>query len=321
LKGVNLDGIDFTEADLSLANLECASLRNSELVGTSLIGSNLKDSDITGACLYGSSRENWTIHGIKCDYIYFDPRCMVCTPEGRLFMPGEFEDLYKQLPTFEYYFEHGFSPVDAVIMDKVVQAINEEKPEIELKLDSFHSRGQPHAKFTVLHKKDVEEARKSIELKYEMRYREIEGKYEAMRECFYAVIKNPTFAIGALDMGDTYNINGKNITGLNVGSGTQIIKEINQTITESGVSGELETELKRLTDSVEKMVADMPEEKAKEVSRDLQTLVTEATSDKPRRKWYTLSGEGLIEAARAVGSLGKPVIYFTQSVLKMLGGV
>ncbi len=39
------------------------------------------------------------------------------------------------------------------------------------------------------------------------------------------------------------------------------------------------------------MVRDMPDEKAKEVTGDLQALVTEASKDQTRRKWYELSGE------------------------------
>jgi len=49
-------------------------------------------------------------------------------PKDRDFRPGEFEELYKQLPTFEYYFEGGFTPLDPLIMNQVVTAINERHP-------------------------------------------------------------------------------------------------------------------------------------------------------------------------------------------------
>lgn len=66
------------------------------------------------------------------------------------------------------------------------------------------------------------------------------------------------------------------------------------------------------------MTAQMPEEQAKEVTQDLQNLTTEAAKDQPRQKWYQLSGQGLIEAAKTVGAIGKPVIESTKAVLGLL---
>ena len=101
----------------------------------------------------------------------------------------------------------------------------------------------------------------------------------------------------------------------------QAIATINKTITEAaGISETLESKLKELSVAVEKMVQNMPEDKAKETTKDLETLAGEAVKKEPRRKWYELSGEGLIEAAKAVGEAGKPVIEITQAVLNLLGG-
>ena len=53
-------------------------------------------------------------------------------------------------------------------MDQVVQAINERRPELELRIESFDSRGQPHVNFTVLHHAYCEEALQSeIKTAYE----------------------------------------------------------------------------------------------------------------------------------------------------------
>jgi hypothetical protein len=54
-------------------------------------------------------------------------------------------------------------------MDQVVQTINEQHPEFELKLDSLHPQGQPHANFTVLHKEHTEEMVQQITNAYETR--------------------------------------------------------------------------------------------------------------------------------------------------------
>lgn len=109
------------------------------------------------------------------------------TPQKRDFIAGEFEDLYKSLPSIEYFFENGFTPIDSVIMNRVVQAINEKHPEFDLKLDSFHSRGIPHAVFTVEHKEAAKEALNQIRTEYKV----LEGKREQLLEVIQMLSNNP----------------------------------------------------------------------------------------------------------------------------------
>ncbi len=90
-------------------------------------------------------------------------------------------------------------------------------------------------------------------------------------------------------------------------------------INESGISDELKAKLKELSEAVEAMTGEMPDDKAKEVTDDLQTLVNETTKEEPRQKWYELSAQGLIEAAKTVGTVGQPVIQTVQEVSKLLG--
>jgi hypothetical protein len=113
------------------------------------------------------------------------------TPSDRDFRPGEFEELYKSLPILTYYFDQGFSPLDPLIMDRVVQAINERHPEFELKLTSFDSREQPHATFTVIHKDYAEEALKQVTTNYEAKIKVLEGKREQLMEVISMLINNP----------------------------------------------------------------------------------------------------------------------------------
>jgi len=187
LTEADLQGGDFKGINLRLVNLTAASFSGADLSGanlceTKMIFANLTDANITAARLYGSARDDWKIDGIKCDYIYLDPEGKERIPKDRDFKPGEFEELYKSLPTIDYYFEDGFTPIDAVIMDKVVQAINERHPEFELKLDSFHSRGQPHVKFTVAYKEVADQAIKQIVSEYETRMEVLEGKKDQLME-------------------------------------------------------------------------------------------------------------------------------------------
>ncbi len=100
----------------------------------------------------------------------------------------------------------------------------------------------------------------------------------------------------------------------------QAFAQINKTITESANRPEtLETKLKDLSDAVQKMTQEMPDAQAKEVIQDLQTLTEEAAKDAPRKKWYDLSGQGIVDAAMAVGVAGKPVIDLTREVMRLLG--
>lgn len=176
----------FNKTDLSEADL-----RNADLREASFIEANLSAADLSGAKLYGTARDDWQIDGIRCEYVYWDRKRAVRTPRDRNFRPGEFEELYKQLPTIAYYFEHGFTPLDPLIMDQVVQAIQAQHPEFELKLDSFHSRGQPHAVFTVLHKADTDRALQQLTAAYEARLAALEGQQAQLLALFGQLVSQP----------------------------------------------------------------------------------------------------------------------------------
>ena len=171
LIGANLSGANLKAALLYLSDLSGADLTEARMISTDLVGAN-----ITGAFLYGTARDNWNIKGIKCDYIYFDKKGKERTPKDRDFRPGEFEELYKALPTFEYYFEKGFTPIDAVVIDQVVQAINKRHPEFHIDIVSFDKRGIPHATFTVLQKEAADLALQKITSAYEKKIKYLEGQ-------------------------------------------------------------------------------------------------------------------------------------------------
>ena len=198
LIAANLSEANLSEANLSGANLSGANLSKANLHLTDLISTDLTKVNITGAWLYATARDNWKIEDIRCDYIYFDPDRSERTPKDRDFKQGEFEELYKSLPTINYYFENGFTPIDAVIMDKVVQAINEKHPHFELRLDSFHSRGQPHAKFTVLHKEVADQALQQIAAEYKTKMKVLEGQKDQLMEVISILSNRPSVIAGTI---------------------------------------------------------------------------------------------------------------------------
>jgi hypothetical protein len=81
---------------------------------------------------------------------------------------------------------------------------------------------------------------------------------------------------------------------------------------------QLKQTLQALTAEVGRLAAKLSKDEAEKVSQDLQTLTSEATSKSPRRKWYELSAEGLIEAAKTVAEMAEPVSTAVKAVLALL---
>ncbi len=114
---------------------------------------------------------------------------------------------------------------------------------------------------------------------------------------------------------------------INIGDNTSLVGDfiVADTIQNSfnkSIASEISLELKRGIQELSKVVADLcnklPVDKARQAARDLKTLTEEATSEKPRRKWYELSAEGLVEAAKTVGECVKPVAKSVKGILTLL---
>jgi len=215
-RGANLTGSNLEEANLSRAifentclkkaNLNKVQAQSVEFKGADLHGTDFRNADlrfatfsnvkISGIKLYAASYEGWILDVVECDYVYLDKEGIEKYPKDREFRSGEFEERYKTLPTIEYYFEHGFTPIDTVIMNKVVQTINETHPEFELRLNNFQSGSQPHAVFTVIHKEYADEALKKITDGYEHKFKELEEKFAN----FYNQLNEPKLISQIIDL-------------------------------------------------------------------------------------------------------------------------
>jgi len=177
LIGAKLVGADLGRADFFAANLERANLARADLRACVLVRSNLTGATLTGANLYGTARDDWIIRDIQCQHIYWDEEGNQRYPRDRDFEPGEFERLYTALPTIEYIFEHGMSPIDPLIMDRVVQAIRERQSEFDIKIDSLNARGlAPSIRFTVKHEEHKEPALAEVRKEYEIKLRQLESE-------------------------------------------------------------------------------------------------------------------------------------------------
>jgi uncharacterized protein YjbI with pentapeptide repeats len=204
LSGADLYGADLCGADLfktnlsrtvlsrvvlSGANLRETDLREAILYRASLIGTILCKANITGAYLFGTIRDDWIIDGIKCEYLFWDINGKRRTPKDRDFRSGEFEKLYKSLPTFEYVFEKGSTLIDIAIIDQIVNDITELHPEWELKIENFHLGGQPHVNFTIRERALIVQVLSQIKTKYEATLNKLEGQYEETNKLLSKAIR------------------------------------------------------------------------------------------------------------------------------------
>jgi hypothetical protein len=84
------------------------------------------------------------------------------------------------------------------------------------------------------------------------------------------------------------------------------------------VQAPLKDALKDLTAKVAELAKQLPPDKAEAVSKDLAALTTEAVSKEPRKPWYQLSADGLLDAAKTVAAMTGPVTTAVKAVLAML---
>jgi len=86
----------------------------------------------------------------------------------------------------------------------------------------------------------------------------------------------------------------------------------------SDAKDDLKEKLKLLTVEVTKLATALSPTQAEHVTNDLGAFVNEATSQNPRKPWYELSGNGLIEAAKTVAEMAAPITTAVRAVLALL---
>lgn len=79
-------------------------------------------------------------------------------------------------------------------------------------------------------------------------------------------------------------------------------------------------QLLKAINEINKQVTPENAESAESMARDVENLVKEATSAKPRRKWYEVSVDGLKQAATNIGEVATPVIEILGKLSPLLLG-
>ncbi len=113
---------------------------------------------------------------------------------------------------------------------------------------------------------------------------------------------------------------------INIG-GNVVNSMVGQTLTnctnmiQQQAPGERKEHLEALSTDVKKLIELLPKDKTDEapkIVKNLDLLVKEATNEKPDRKWYSLSAEGLLEAAKWVkdftGKIGGSIQNLGKSI-------
>ncbi len=93
------------------------------------------------------------------------------------------------------------------------------------------------------------------------------------------------------------------------------------TIKNSVAAQDLKDHLNELTRAVQAMLTHLPSDGAEEAARDLESFTKEVTAQKPRQKWYQVSADGLLDAAKKVGTAAEPVIKVISAILPLLASI
>ena len=89
-------------------------------------------------------------------------------------------------------------------------------------------------------------------------------------------------------------------------------------VKDSKTNAELKKLLEQLASQVGAVVPHLNGEQAQNVANDLETLTKEASSTKPREKWWKLSIQGLKDAATAVKEIGAPILKTATLIAPLL---
>jgi hypothetical protein len=281
LAEANLNKAVVRVAEVIFTNMEGANLENVDFSYSSLVGTNLTDANLTGIKLYGTSRDDWIIKNVECRYVYWDEDGEQRTPKDRDLELGEFEQIYATLPTVEYIFENGMTPIDPMIMDRVVQSIRENRPDFDIKIDSINARGlAPSIKFTVQQEEHKEPALQQVQKEYEIKLKQLESE----RDRYYQLLAR------ALDA-------PKEVKLIAAGPGAIVATDGSTISIQQHIHNVLE---------LQKAIADEPEESesfAKVAKRTALDIIGEAIKD--------IAKGQVKEAAKQIIELGKdlgPVI-------------
>lgn len=116
----------------------------------------------------------------------------------------------------------------------------------------------------------------------------------------------------------TIQLGNVNVTGdFSIVTASNIQNSYNKAAS-ADVRAELKQKLLELSRHVAELAKRLPEDKAENVSNDLQSLTSEAVSKSPRRGIFENSSNGLIKAAETVAEMAGPITIAVRAVIALL---
>ncbi len=142
LCNANLTGVDLREADLNKTiclktNISNSNLKGSKIIDVNLNFANLSGSDITGAIYWRVSTKGWKIDRTRAEYVYFTLNMLEKEKYKRSFEKGQFEALFKFLPTVELIFGGSLNPAELWILHAIFEEVKAENPELDLNMSEI----------------------------------------------------------------------------------------------------------------------------------------------------------------------------------------
>lgn len=114
-----------------------------------------------------------------------------------------------------------------------------------------------------------------------------------------------------IQIGNNANISGNFVVA-------KTIENSFNKIDSSDLTNDIKELLKQLSTEVTKMTEHLSDEEAKDIADDLETLIDKTTCEKPKRKWWSVSIDGLTKAAENLGKVGEPVLELLSKIAPLL---
>ncbi|MBF0345765.1 MAG: pentapeptide repeat-containing protein [Nitrospirae bacterium] len=145
LNRANLSGANLTNTNLYTASLRYSTLNGCALINTNLMSADLTGAELTGALLYNIATNGWNINDAQADYIYYSSELYNPSERNKhkiSFTTGQFEDLYCSYPYLDVTIESPMLQDDLLSFYALVQHINSNHEEVNLRVSKITVRGQ-----------------------------------------------------------------------------------------------------------------------------------------------------------------------------------
>ncbi len=99
---------------------------------------------------------------------------------------------------------------------------------------------------------------------------------------------------------------------------SNVTNTVNNNLAESGLNKEVKDLIKELTEEIQKVASNADAVQVKKMGKNLEALSNEVASEEPDRQWYEVSLQGIMDAAKAIGTIADPVISIAKKISALL---